>query len=244
MNPSAMSLAKRFHRAAGQLFLSCLALSTACTAPAFAVQPGSYDVEIIIFTHRHAGSDGEQWPVRLPEQTLATGFLNSERIIKLPVDAYRLNGISNGLRQSSAYSVVFHRAWRQPVYGSTNAVGYPVHAVAENGSINIEGSVRLIRERFLHLDADLVLVPAGSSNAVTGADSLQTSPVFELSEKRRIKSNTVHYFDHPRFGMIAMVTPHYSPEEVQQISEENTEETAAEEKPVTVPVPDDDQLTR
>lgn len=239
-----MSPANRFRRAAGRLLLSCLALSTACTAPAFAVQPGSYDVEVIIFTHRHSGSDGEQWPAGLPEQPLATGFYNSDRIIKLPVDAYRLNGISNGLRQSSGYSVVFHRAWRQPVYDRTKAVGYPVHAVAENGRINVEGSVRLIRERFLHLDADLVLVPAGSSNAGTGADSLHTSPVFELSEKRRIKSNTVHYFDHPRFGMIATVKPYYSPEEVQLMSKENTEEAAVEETPVTVPPPDDDQLTR
>jgi hypothetical protein len=239
-----MYLTKIFYQATSQLFLPCLLLSIACTSPAFAVQPGSYDVEVIIFTYRYPDSGGEKWPVRMPEQPASAGFYNSDQISELPVDSYRLNGISNGLRQSSAYSVVFHKAWRQPVFDKTSAVAYPVHSVADNGRSNIEGSVRLIRERFLHLDADLLMVPAGSRSVAMEPDSLQTTPVFALREKRRIKSNTVHYFDHPRFGMIATVTPYYSPEEAQQIAEENSEEETAEETPVAVPAADDDQLTR
>jgi len=239
-----MYLKNKFRQAAGQWLLPCLLLSIVCSPPALAVQPGSYDVEIIIFTYRHPGSGGEQLRMRSQEQTASPGFYNSSQIRKLPVDAYRLNGISNGLRQSSAYAVVLHRAWRQPAHNNADALGFPVHSVTENGSINVSGSVRLIRERFLHLETDLFMVPAGSRSAGMEPDSLQSSPVFELREKRRIKSNTVHYFDHPRFGMIATVTPYYSPDEAQQLAEENDREEAVEEVPVTIPAQDDDQLTR
>ena len=239
-----MSLTNKLRRTATQLFLPCLALSIACSTPVFAAQPKSYDVEIVIFTVRYPGDDGEQWPTLSPEKTEPAGIYSSDQISELPVETYRLNGISNGLRQSSAYAVVFHRAWRQPAYANADAVGYPVHAAPGNDRNTIEGSVRLTRERFLHLDADLLMVSKSSHNAVVDINAPSTSPVFELREKRRIKSNVIHYFDHPHFGMIATVTPYVSPEEAQQIIAEENKEAAAEVAPVAAPLPEDDQLTR
>ena len=239
-----MSLRNNLRRAVSRVLLPCLVLSIVCSAPVFAAQPKSYDVEIVIFTFRHPGDNGEQWPMLLPQETGPAGIYSSDQISELPVDTYRLNGISNGLRQSSAYAVVFHKAWRQPAYDNANAVGYPVHAVAGSGRNNIEGSVRLTRERFLHLDANLLMVPESSHNTVVDLNTPYTSPVFELREKRRIKSNVIHYFDHPRFGMIATVTPYVSPEEAQQIAEEENKGQAEAVIPDTAPLPADDQLTR
>jgi len=239
-----MSLRNNLRRTVSRVLLSCTALSIACSTPVFAAQPKSYDVEIVIFTVRHPGDDGEQWPTLSPEETEPAGLYSSDQISELPVDAYRLNGISNGLRQSSAYAVVFHRAWRQPAYANADAVGYPVHAVAGNGRNNIEGSVRLTRERFLHLDADLLMASESSRNTVVDINAPYASPVFELREKRRIKSNVIHYFDHPHFGMIATVTPYVSPEEAQQIIAEENKGQAEAVIPDTAPLPADDQLTR
>ena len=238
-----MYMTNKLRRTATLLFLPCLAFGIACSMPVFAAQPGSYDVEVVIFTVRRPGDDGEQWPTLSPGETGPAGLYYGDQISELPVDAYRLNGISNGLRQSSAYAVVFHKAWRQPAYDNANAVGYPVHTVAGDGRNNIEGSVRLTRERFLHLDADLLMVPESSRNAVVDVNAPYTSPAFELREKRRIKSNVIHYFDHPHFGMIATVTPYVSPEEAQQLIEEENQE-AEEVAPVAAPLPEDDQLTR
>jgi hypothetical protein len=231
-----MSLVNKLHfviyRAANHLLLPWLALSLVHGAPAFAVQPGSYDVEIVVFSYRQPDDSGEQWPTLSSGETGFSGINSRNQISELPVDAYKLNGISNGLRQSGSYAVLFHRAWRQPAYDNADAVGYPVHATTANGRNSIEGSVRLIRERFLHLDAELLMLSGNTP---------QAAPVFELREKRRIKSNVVHYFDHPHFGMIATVTPYYSPAEAQQIQADSVKETA-EETPV--PPADDDQLTR
>jgi len=57
----------------------------------------------------------------------------------------------------------------------------------------------------------------------------------------------VHYFDHPRFGMVAIVTPYQSPQMEQQLQEDAEQEAAALEEESAVaeePLPEDDQLTR
>ena len=237
-----MYLTTKLRGTVTQMFLSCLAMSIAGGTTVFAAQPGSYDVEVVIFTVRHPGNDGEQWPTLVPEETAPAGIYSNDQISELPVDSYRLNGISNGLRQSSAYAVVFHKAWRQPAYDNANAVGYPVYTAAGNGR-NIEGAIRFTRERFLHIDADLLMLSEDSRNDVVDTSAPYGAPVYPLREKRRVKSRVVHYFDHPHFGMIATVTPYLSPEETQQMLEEENRK-AETVTPVVVPLPDDDQLTR
>ena len=240
-----MSITNSFRRISSQLLLPCVTLYFAGTSLALAMQPGSYDVEVIIFSYRYPDSDGERWPVLSPETLMPPGFYSGDQVSERPVSSYKLNGISNGLRQSSAYSVLLHRAWRQPVHDAANAPAYRINTTAENGKNTLKGSIRLVRERFLHLDADLLMLPADNRAAVMDPQAPYTTPVFELREKRRINSNTVYYFDHPRFGLIATVTPYYSPAELQETNDassavEATEETA----PVTITPAEDDQLTR
>jgi len=237
-----MFLSHNPKRAARYALLFLLTLNSGYSVPVLAAQPASYDVEIIVFAYRNVAASGEQWSMLAPEKTASPGSYNDSQIHELPVDAYQLNNISNGLRQSGSYSVLFHKAWRQPAYDEANAVDLPVHAVSASGKNTIEGSVRLIRERFLHLEADLLMMSAGNHNPVMDVN-MAAAPVYSLREKRRIKSNVTHYFDHPHFGMIARVTPYYSPEEPLQLDQANEPEVIEEEIPLTAPSADD-QLTR
>lgn len=224
--------------------ITWLLLTIAGTGMVHAALPGSYDVEVVIFSYRYPSDNGERWPAEPFTGTPLAG--NSGEVSELPVGAYRLNGISNGLRQSSNYSVLFHRAWRQPAVGDAGAVDLPVSARASDGRSSVQGSVRLIRERFLHLDTNLQMMPSTVTvNPAMAPGGSASTPVYLLSEKRRIKSNVIHYFDNPRFGMITMVTPYYSPEETRQMQE--AAETAQPPEPEAVPAPApqaDDQLTR
>lgn len=241
-----MTLPGKIRTILSHALISFLLVYAASSAPAFAAQPNSYDVEVVVFSYRNPADNGEVWPSQAAENSPITGGYANGDVRELPAEVYKLNGISNGLRQSSNYSVVFHRAWRQPAYGDASAVNLPVHAVAANGRENIEGTVRLIRERFLHLDTDLQMQPAATNrNPQMELDTLTATPVYTLREKRRIKSNVVHYFDNPHFGMIARVTPYYSPEESRQLLEETqAEEKVDTEKLPVISPPDDDQLTR
>lgn len=244
-----MSSLSRIRLIFSQALPPCLLVFASVTVPVFAAQPTSYDVEVVVFSYRYPADNGEQWPAYMvADDSLADGVYAGDKVLELPVNEYKLDAISNGLRQSSNYSVLFHRAWRQPAYGDDKAVNLPVYAVAANGRDNIEGNIRLIRERFLHLDTDLRMKQTTAiRNPVLESNAAPVSPVYTLREKRRIKSNVIHYFDNPYFGMITMVTPYYSPEESQKLLEQ--EEAQNEKVPVTDEIPvsapkADDQLTR
>lgn len=216
-----------------QLLMYC-ALSLATSSLALAEVP-IYDVEVIIFSNQNSGDDGERWPTSISDDISTRDFVAEGQISERPASSYQLGGIAYGLTQSRGYSVLLHTAWRQPAYGSRNAIGYPFDASVQNGARQLAGRIKLVRERYLHLDVDLLL-------------SSLDAPVYELRERRRIKkSGRVHYFDHPRFGMIATVTRYQSPQMQQQLlEEEELEAAAADEKNAAEeePLPEDDQLTR
>jgi hypothetical protein len=240
------ALARLFHKAR-QLLICSLVLALGSNPTALAEVP-VYDVEVVIFSNNNSGDDGEHWPTAASDglNTRAPGY--DARISKLPESSYRLNNVSNSLRHSSGYSVLYHSAWRLPAYDSRNALTYPVNQYVRNGTQHLNGSIKLVRERYLHLDVDLLLTSASSAAKLSSAEGESGSPVFELREKRRIKkSGTVHYFDHPRFGMIATVTPYISPQAQQQLQlDAEMESAAATEENIEddEPLPDDDQLTR
>ena len=224
--------------------LCCVALASSPTV--FAEVP-VYDIEVVIFSNQNSGDGGERWPRSIRNDFGAPGFVTPGQISELPESVHQLGDISYSLRQSRGYSVLFHAAWRQPAYDRRNAISYPVDASVRNGSKQLVGQIKLVRERYLHLDVDLLLATAGAMTAMSSSEDASGSPVYALREKRRIKkSGKLHYFDHPRFGMIAIVTPYRAPQLEQPLQEEAEREAAAaaESAVEEEPLPEDDQLTR
>ena len=231
--------------------LACIVMMLVVTSnPAMAADVQVYDVEVIVFSNHVSGDDGERWPTTIRDDFYTQDLVDQGQITGLSESTYQLNGIAYGLKQSRGYKVLLHAAWRLPARDARNAISVPIDtAVAAEGKV-LSGSIKLIRERFLHLDVDLILAAASASTAASYAGESIGSPVYELREKRRIKrSNTVHYFDHPRFGVIAILTPHTTPEQARALMEAEAEaeerERAAAEAAAAAeePLPDD-QLTR
>jgi len=207
--------------------------------------PPVYDVEIIIFRNNANSDAGEQWTAPASGELSPARVFSQDEFTELSPSLYQLGGVRGGLRNSSGYTVLLHRAWRQVGYDAAHAIPYPIHSLAENGRDSIEGSVTLVRERYLHLDVDLQLMTAGRAAPTQYADSQGGSPAFRLQEKRRVRSRELHYFDHPRFGMIAMVTPYDAPEEEPEPEPaDTTAEPESVDEPVSGAGPDNDQLTR
>ena len=204
--------------------------------------PAIYDVEVVIFSNSTSGDNGEQW-TRPAGVSIGTGAFRNGEFTELARSLYRLNGISNALQQSSGYRVLFHRAWRQVASGRDTAAAYPVQSLVTGGDRSIEGSIRLVLGRYLHLDVDLFQMSARGAGGAVYSDDAGSVPVYELKEQRRIRSGELHYFDHPRFGMIAQVTPYAAPEAADTAGP--VPEAAA---PTVIteplPAPVDDQLTR
>ena len=175
-------------------------LVTLCWLVTQAAAAAQYDVEVIVFRNLAARDDGEQWP---SEATITGGFDRSplqQGLENLPDSQFALNGIAGALQRSGAYQVLAHRLWRQGAYDRHSAVPYLLHTTQDSARYGLDGSLTLIRERYLHLAVDLALTSAGS--------------VYLLDETRRMRSGELHYFDNPRFGVIARVTP-YGPDEAE-----------------------------
>ena len=74
-----------------------------------------------------------------------------------------------------------------------------------------DGTVTISVSRYLHLKADITYynpdVYLGEQIARQNIDTPNIEH-FKLVESRRMRSNEVHYLDHPYFGIIALVTPY------------------------------------
>ena len=238
---------KNYHKSFLLRIISGVALMLATASqPLLSAIPSIYDVEIVVFLNKSAHDDGEQWP-RPDLGSQNNGSFPDGEFTELGKSHYTLKGVSRDLERSNNYSVLFHRAWRQLAYDRDTAVAYPVHSIIQSDGNSVEGTVKLMLERFLHLDINLFLMSSDGDKEMVYSDSPGNVPLFELREKRRIKSTELHYFDHPRFGAIAKITP-YIPQNAGhktiEINNGNGGSSNIKEEPVTNPAANDDQLRR
>lgn len=181
--------------------LLAAALALAGLAPA-AAQPGGralYRVELLVF-RVSAPPGGEDWNAAPgyrgfggdPAAAAASGTAGRAGVVKIyGPEHYQLGGTASKLRASGVYQPVAHAAWLQ------TATPWGRHAGIDLAEVGIQahdlaGSVYLERGTLLHLGLDL---------------RYGAGPVYHLAELRRIKFNEKHYFDHPAFGAIAIVSP-------------------------------------
>ncbi len=133
------------------------------------------------------------------------------------------------LAEARDYQPLVHLAWRQPAasFGEPQPVRVHGGGVIEHRSVDasrllfgveqriepieaIDGTVALERGRFLHLRVDLALhTPArGGHGHPLDPITLEHGGsyfTFRLTERRQIQTGIVNYFDHERFGLIALV---------------------------------------
>jgi hypothetical protein len=170
-------------------------LARPATVPAAAPVTGAYQVEVIIFraVEPPANEDlAEPAEGRGFDGPLERGGTPPTILRMLDVSQMQLGGLATRLRSSGSWRVLAHTAWVQ------TATDWPHHdglALADLGinAPGLSGSLYLERgPQYLHLGVDLHL----------GRD-----PAWSLSELRKVKYNEKNYFDHPGFGVIAIISP-------------------------------------
>jgi hypothetical protein len=158
-----------------RVLLALLALALA--APAVAVQ---YHVEVVLFAYLEPDPrEGPTVAIGGPEP--ANG--------SFPSASRRLGGIADRLRSSAGFRLLAHEAWRQPDLLPARARS--VGLAANDPDIGrISGTVLLRRQRVMVAEVDLWL------------EDPVTFERYRLHDTRRIRSGDLHYFDHPRIGVI------------------------------------------
>ncbi len=141
-----------------------------------------------------------------------------------------LNGIVRSINRSSLFKLMLHQSWLQPVL--TRDKAFPV--LVQTGkhyddNYEIDGTINISRSRYLHVDTDLWYTEfapnysqqpsqlplnltadmASQYPAVVTWESERGNYVpiqtHRLKQSRRMRSSTLHYIDHPFFGIIVRV---------------------------------------
>ncbi len=187
-----------------------------------------YQVELIVFARPDTNTQ-EVWPTNIhlayPDNLLLVkDETNQEGMKLLPAGERTLNSQASVLAKSGSYSLLYHQAWRQTIYGrKTNLL--ITGGKTFNGHQELEGSISLSVGQYLKLQTNLWLTqfaPAGTAVAETwpelptipGFDAAASSQdylvkrVVKLSQQRSIRSNEIHYIDHPLMGVIIKIFPY------------------------------------
>lgn len=153
----------------------------------------------------------------------------AQPVQRLPETQKQLGPVVERLAEAGQYDVLAHLGWRQaglppeqapavalPPGWSAPAVNLPaaVQLAGEKVAVSpfalrpagqeLYGTLRLIHSRYLHLEADLRYQP--QAVAESWASSLPASgPLYQLTERRRMRSGELHYLDHPALGLVAQV---------------------------------------
>jgi hypothetical protein len=173
------------HRTAQHLLPLLLLLLSAQIATAAEAEQETrwYDVEVIIFSQTSQQfRDSELWPmdVSLPDMENARSLLpaaGSGATANQPVafsllgdDELTMDGEAARINAAPELELLLHLGWRQPGLPQEQAVSIQIHdGMLEDGSINasgktvapaesyrMEGTLKLVLSRYLHIYADLL----------------------------------------------------------------------------------------
>lgn len=146
-------------------------------------------------------------------KTKTTGALFSElKILSLYDYAKKIDKEPN-------LDVVFHQSWLEPIQTKKKASYHNLNVTlngSENDSdtIKINGQFKLYRSRYLHISTNFHVqhyskATQPSKNDETSNQATQLIPMRAAQVKlsRRMRSNELHYLDHPMLGVIIKTTP-------------------------------------
>lgn len=145
-----------------------------------------------------------------------------------------LSRIVRSINRSSLYRLLTHKSWHQPVVSEADATPVLLQAGHHyDDYYEIDGTIKLSRSRFLHLSTDLWYTEFSplyntSNGSIEALQVLDIDPTLAkanpkvvqwennrnrylpvhshpLKQSRRMRSETLHFIDHPYFGILVSV---------------------------------------
>lgn len=139
------------------------------------------------------------------------------------------------IRRSRYFRFIGEQSWYQPIPTKDNSFEIFIDSSVERGS-RIFGFLRPYKERYLHTDINIFLAEQNQEDEILSIEESDNSnpniegylfnntgqelqkkslpnlqenelmPIFQLKESRRLRSGEVNYFDHPKFGLLILIT--------------------------------------
>ena len=189
-------------------------------------------MELIVFERNDpAAAKREFWPA-VAERPGPGISLSRAGFPPLETRQRELKAAHLALARSPAYTPLAYLSWRQPGLNAAQAVpvriqsGQSFDMPAESDTPGplrqLEGTVKVVLGRYLHVYADLLLrrpMPEGfvGENRVGGLQETADDSgagfrepttqlhEFQMRQHRRMRRNEVHYLDHPMMGMLVLI---------------------------------------
>ncbi|WP_130537318.1 CsiV family protein [Thiomicrorhabdus indica] len=172
-----------------------------------------YHIDMIIFEHLALkGWTEEYWPsivdsaqIENVQDLTATG--------RSPLFIENANPMldAEASRVAKNYRIITHQSWVQNALGAKESP--KLFLEANQGSTSFYGTVKMYQSRFNHIEIDFNyerMIP----NAVRSEfaqmqkiplNDLPTHWPFHISAQRKMKSDELHYIDHPLFGVLLQI---------------------------------------
>jgi hypothetical protein len=142
-----------------------------------------------------------------PVDPLAAAHAEALRVRPLRPEELKLGNEYRRLRAIAAYEPLVHVGWVQPGLPEADSVPFDLKTV---GVLNPRGTVRVHLSLFLHVTLDLTYQASDAAASVLGSgdglDEIAVAPQYRLTATRNVRSNVLHYFDHPAFGVLVRIT--------------------------------------
>jgi len=182
------------------LFCSLFLPSLVYAVPDIKVTPG-YEVEVLVFKNlKVSEQESELWS----QDTAPLGQADLENSITvgggIPVNS-EIRKAFEKMLESGQYTLVAHKRWIQDALPKTEAQLIRI----ANAETRLDGTVRFYKNRYLHLDVNLVLGEEFIPESGDAGSRENAQNYFIIKEQKRIRSKNLNYFDHPRFGVLIKV---------------------------------------
>jgi len=183
---------------ASALIAGALAAAPQTPAPVSAAGP-VYNIEIIVF---QATATLGTHSIVAGDESASGAAQVGHFVAMLPASVWQLTDLENRLRASGGYVPLAHVAWSQTASSWGTRAGFALQRLGINVP-GLSGTVFLERGQFLHLGMSLTYAMASPPPGLGAAPDTS----FTLNQSRRVHFYERNYFDHPAFGVIALVTP-------------------------------------
>jgi len=149
-----------------------------------------------------------------------------------PADAFVLRSDARRLERSGQGRILFHGRWLQAVPPREAAVPVLVAGgIGFDGVSELMGSAAVTVGRYLHFQVELnytapelgaepaVLVMQGNGASELANPSLPPRGYMTMVQSRRMRSEELHYLDHPKLGVIVRIDPVAIPQSLLTLAE-------------------------
>ncbi len=116
------------------------------------------------------------------------------------------------LYNSNSYEPLLHFSWNESIYPNGKKNVRPLCSFMALPT-NVKGNLTLYLSRYLHLDINIQInEPSEKISLKNLSDNLQElKPIthyikYQINEDRIFRNQELHYFDHPRIGVLAKVS--------------------------------------